>query len=118
MATFTFLLGTPIVHIAMGVAVLLVFELFLSRDHTTALATVEQTTESLGLVLRLHWMATFDNDLLHFVEQRFVDNWFVYSFVDFAGVCEEADIERVGEDELHAVFVEGQAAGTADVVVV
>lgn len=79
--------------------------LHLGGDHTAALATPHETAKSFRIAVVLLRMSALGHNLLHLVEKSLFNYRRMPPFVHLATVFKEANIERIGEDKLHAVFV-------------
>ncbi|OGM79550.1 hypothetical protein A2197_00805 [Candidatus Woesebacteria bacterium RIFOXYA1_FULL_48_16] len=86
-------------------------------DHTATLGAMEKSAERFRLHYGLLRMSALHNHFLHLVEQSFLNNRRVPPFVYFSAILKQADIERIGENELHTIFVKMEAAETSHAII-
>ncbi|MDO8633459.1 MAG: hypothetical protein Q7K38_02865 [Candidatus Wildermuthbacteria bacterium] len=79
--------------------------LHLGGDHTSALAAVHKAAKRFRVAVVFLRMPALGHNFLHFIEKPLFDYRRMPSLVHLAAVFKKADIERVGENKLHSVFV-------------
>ncbi|MFH1098430.1 MAG: hypothetical protein V1723_00665 [Candidatus Uhrbacteria bacterium] len=111
-------LGASVVNVAMRIAVLLVLRAYFGCYCHPAFAARHQAAKYLRFGRSGLRMAALKHDFLCLVEQPFVHDGRMPSFVQFAAIEKVAVVKRIGEDKAHAVVVDTIAEQTPHAVVV